>query len=259
MRHVVFILAMVMVCTSAALAQENVAPEGSAAENPAYARLMATPYFSLAPSSGAAVTTPVPAAPALGLTPAALSPGASPASPSLFSPGANASPSSPAPDPQGVQGVFVNYNWQAYFGYTFTRVYEHSHATLDTNGFNYSIVYYFDKFSWFGLDGEMAATRDSQFGADGWFLFGGGGPRFRWSGPRGIELWGHTLFGWSHLSPRTSYGSQNAWAFTVGGGADIDILRSRWALRLGADMVATNYFNTYQYSPKAFGGVVFKF
>jgi hypothetical protein len=262
MRNVIFILGMVVMFASAAVAQENGAQESPAAENPAYARLLATPYFTLTPASGAAAT----AAP-LGLAPGTTASPNTPASsapvaPAMTAPGpfataANASPASPAADPQGVQGVFVTYSWQAYFGYTFTRFYEAPGATLDTNGFNYSMAYYFK--DWFGLDGEFAATHDSQFSFNGWLLFGGGGPRFRWSGPRGLEVWGHVLFGHSYETPRTSFGGQGAFAYTAGGGADINIRRSRWALRFGADMLATNYFNTYQYSPKAFAGVVFKF
>jgi hypothetical protein len=265
MRYVIFILGMVMSFASAATAQQNAGQgnsttEDTAPENPGYARLLATPYFTLAPASATAAT----AAP-LGLAPGTLTSPTAPAArgasattaPAPFAMAANASPFSPAADPQGVQGVFVTYKWQAYFGYTFTRLYEVPGRQLDTNGFNYSMVYYI--WDWFGLDGEFAATHDSQFSFDGWLLFGGGGPRFRWSGPRGLELWGHVLLGYSHLTPQTSYGSEDAFAYTAGGGADINILRSRWALRLGADMLATRYFGTYQFSPKAFGGVVFKF
>jgi hypothetical protein len=253
MRNVIFILGMVVMFASAAVVQESAAQESPAAENPAYARLLATPYFTLAPGSGAAP---------LGLAPSTLTSPTAPAAsatiaPAPFAMASNASPASPAADPQGVQGVFVTYNWQAYFGYTFTRFYEVPGRQVDTNGFNYSMVYYI--WDWFGLDGEFAATHDTQFSFNGWLLFGGGGPRFRWSGPRGLELWGHVLLGYSHLTPQTSYGSQDAFAYTAGGGADINILRSRWALRLGADMLATRYFGTYQFSPKAFGGLVFKF
>jgi hypothetical protein len=259
MRHLVFILGMILIWASAAfaqdaLAQDNIVQENLAQENPvqanppqenpAYARLLATPYFSLAPLAGA------------NATPLALAAATSPPAP--FTPAANASPASPAADPpQGVQGVFVNYNWQAYFGYTFFRFYEVPGRQLDTNGFNFSMQYYFT--NWFGLDGEFAATETTQSHTNGWFLFGGGGPRFRWSGPRGLELWGHVLVGYSNFTPQTPFGGQTAFAYTAGGGGDINILRSRWALRLGADMVATRYFSTYQYSPKAFAGIVFKF
>jgi len=261
MRQFVFILGMMVIFCSAADAQENLAQgtppqENAAQENPAYARLLATPYFALAPASG----EPAAAAP-LGfasgpVAPATLAPTAF-ASAGL-TPAPNASPARPAADPpQGVQGVFVNYSWQAYFGYTFVRFYEVPGMQQDTNGFNYSMVYFLK--DWFGLDGEFAATHTSQNAFNGWLLFGGGGPRFRWSGPRGLELWGHVLFGYSHFTPQTSYGGQGAFAYTAGGGADINIRHTRWALRLGADMVATNYFNTYQYSPKAFAGIVYKF
>lgn len=226
--------------------QENLGQENPPQENPAYARLLATPYFALAPLAGAtAPATPLAFAPAM-------------SAPAPFTPAANASTANPAADPpQTVYSVHVNYNWQAYFGYTFFRFYEVPGTQLDTNGFNYSMQYYF--FDWFGLDGEFAATKTRQSATNGWFLFGGGGPRFRWSGPRGIELWGHVLVGYSNFTPQTPFGDQQAFAYTAGGGADINILRSRWAWRLGADMVASRYFSTYQYSPKAFTGIVFKF
>src|ERR1700675_2281005 len=245
MRRFFFILGMVLVLTSAVAAQVTVAQESAAPENPAFARLLTTPYFTLAPVSG--VTAPAPTMP-LGL---ALAPAA-------FASAANASPAAPAADPpQNVQGVFVNYNWQAYFGYTFFRFYEVPGNQFDTNGFNYSMQYYIR--DWFALDGEFAATISTLNAFNGWFLFGGGGPRFRWSGPRGIELWGHALVGYSHFTPQTSFGSQDAFAYEAGGGADVNIRHTRWAIRLGADMVASRYFGTYQYSPKAFGGVVYKF
>jgi hypothetical protein len=236
MRHVVFILGMMLFWASAAITQENqgkenILQEYPAQENPAYARLLATPYFTLAPLADAT-------APAMPL--------------------ATATPASPAAKPpQGVYRVREIYRWQAYFGYTFFRFYEVPGRQLDTNGFNLSMQYYF--FNWFGLDGEFAATDTRQSHTNGWFLFGGGGPRFRWSGPRGLELWGHVLVGYSNFTPQTPFGGQQAFAYTAGGGGDINILQSRWALRLGADMVASRYFGTYQYSPKAFAGIVYKF
>jgi len=245
MRRFIFILGIVFVLASTVAAQQD-----PAQENPAFARLLATPYFTLAPASGLAA--PAPAAPlGTGFSPAA-------AASTPFVSVANASPAAPSADPpQMVQGVFVNYNWQAYFGYTFFRFYEVPGHQFDTNGFNYSMQYYLK--DWFALDGEFAATISTLNSFNGWFLFGGGGPRFRWSGPRGIELWGHVLVGYSHFTPQTSFGSQDAFAYTAGGGGDINFRHTRWAIRLGADMVASRYFSTYQYSPKAFGGIVYKF
>jgi hypothetical protein len=259
MRHFVFILGMVVIFAGATSAQENPAQgisaqETAAPENPANARLLTTPYFALAPASSSAPTNAGLGFPSGSVAPGTLAPTAF----ANWAPSAGALPASPAAEPpQGVQGVFVNYSWQAYIGYTFERFYEAPGIEQDTNGFNYSMVYYVT--SWFGLDGEFAATRTSQSGINGWLLFGGGGPRFRWSGPRGLELWGHVLFGYSHLTPQTPFGGQGAFAYTAGGGGDINVRHTRWALRLGADMVGTNYFGTYQYSPKAFAGIVYKF
>lgn len=164
-----------------------------------------------------------------------------------------------SPEPQFVQSVHQQYSWQAYVGYTFFRFYESSHPTIreNQNGVNWSIVYYWK--DWLGFDGEMAATYGTQGNQSSWFLFGGGGPRFRWAGPRGVELWGHALFGGSHFTPQTPFGKQEAFAYEVGGGVDINSHLQRIGFRLGADMVASRYFSTYQYSPKAFAGIVFKF
>ena len=163
------------------------------------------------------------------------------------------------PQPQVVLSVHQTYAWQAYVGYSFFRFYESSHPTIreNQNGANWSIVYYWK--DWLGFEGEMAATYGNQFHQDSWFLFGGGGPRFRWSGPRGIELWGHALVGGSHFTPQTSFGKQEAFAYEVGGGADFRTPWQRIGYRVGADMVGSHYFSTYQYSPKVFAGIVFKF
>jgi hypothetical protein len=164
------------------------------------------------------------------------------------------------PDPpQQVQGVFKKYAWQAYAGYTFFRFYETSHPTNreTQNGGNWSIVYYWK--DWFGIDGEMSATYGHQSNHDSWFLFGGGGPRFRWSGPRGAELWGHALFGRSHFTPQTAFGPQEAFAYELGGGVDIGGHYKRWAIRVSGDVIGSHYFSTYQFSPKISTGFVFKF
>lgn len=166
---------------------------------------------------------------------------------------------SPAPEPQYVQGVYQQYSWQAYLGYTFFRFYESSHPTIreNQNGANWSIVYYWK--TWLGVDGEMSATRGSQGGQPSWFLFGGGGPRFRWEGPRGLELWAHALFGGSHFTPQTPFGKQEALAYEVGGGVDLHTPIERLGLRFCADMIGSRYFSTHQYSPKVSAGIVFKF
>jgi hypothetical protein len=252
MKRTFVILGMVFGFVSSAAAQEH----------PAIERLLTTSYFALPPASEVpSPTLPLTIAPDTVAPTTAFPTFAAPASPApaafAFAANSPSAPAAPAEPPQYVQSVHVTYNWQAYFGYTFFRFYEVPGIQKNTNGFNYSMQYYWK--SWFGLDGEFAATRNSLNAFNGWFLFGGGGPRFRWSGPRGLELWGHVLFGHAHLTPQTSFGERGAFAYTAGGGADINILRTRWALRVGADMVGSHFFGTYQYSPKAFGGIVYKF
>ena len=183
--------------------------------------------------------------PALPVTPAGLT--ATPALPITLS----------ADPPQNVQSVYETYHWQAYIGYEYMRFYEVPSITVNTNGFMYSLVYYVK--DWFGLDGEFNATHLNELNTGGWFLMGGGGPRFRWSGPRGIELWGHALGGYSHATPQTAFGAEHAAAFEAGGGVDINAHFGRLSYRAEADMVGTRYFGTYQYSPKVSVGVVIKF
>ncbi len=164
----------------------------------------------------------------------------------------------PAPDPkpQDVTSVFENYAWQAYVGYTYMRFYELPNLTKNTNGFNFGMVYYITNH--IGLDGEFQGTHLNQAGYGGWYLFGGGGGRFRWSLPRNTEIWAHALVGASHFTPQTANGSQHALAYELGGGLDLNF-KPRWALRVSADAMCSRYFSTYQYSPKASAGIVFKF
>jgi hypothetical protein len=156
-----------------------------------------------------------------------------------------------------VQGVFVNYNWQAYVGYTYTHFSAKGGISRNQNGFNLSIVRYFN--SWFGIEGEMFATHDSPNNQSSWFLFGGGGPRFRWQARRGIEVFAHGLVGYSHLTPQTAFGKQEAFGYELGGGADFPTPWRRVGLRAGADMIGTRYFGDNQFNPKVYGGVFFKF
>ncbi len=86
-----------------------------------------------------------------------------------------------------------------------------------------------------------------------------GGPRFRWLGPRGIEVWAHGLIGYSNFLPQTAFGTQSAFAVGAGAGVDLNIRQQRWALRFAGDAIESHYFGTFQLSPKFSTGVVFKF
>jgi hypothetical protein len=163
----------------------------------------------------------------------------------------------PAEPPQGVQGVFPSHNWQAYVGYTYLRFYEVTNHTVNENGFNLSAAYYFK--DWIAADGELVTAFGSYSGATSTFVSGAGGVRLRWSMQRGPELWLHALVGGAHATPKTPYGSEDAFAYEGGGGIDINSRHSRLAYRLQADIVGTRFFSTYQYSPKISAGIVYKF
>jgi hypothetical protein len=167
---------------------------------------------------------------------------------------------SPAPAAQhgaGVFAVFPEYQFEIYAGYTYFRFYAVPNVTLNMNGFNFAMAYYFR--DWMAADGEFVATFGSQSGESTKFAMGMGGVRFRWTGPRGLELWAHGLAGGSHFLPQTPYGSQEALGFEAGGGVDVIPPHRRVGIRLQGDMVGTRYFGTYQYSPKISAGVVYKF
>jgi hypothetical protein len=166
--------------------------------------------------------------------------------------------SSAQQEPPSVRGVFKAYNWQATAGYTFFRFYIIPHVQSNMNGINLGMVFY-PKGHWVGADGEFIGAWGSVGGFSTRYVQAMGGPRFRWSAPRGLEIWGHGLVGGSHFLPQTALGNQGAFAYEVGGGVDLNIHQRRIAYRASANMVGTRYFNTYQYSPNVSIGVVFKF
>lgn len=170
--------------------------------------------------------------------------------------------STPADPPQDVYGVRPTFPFQAYIGYTFLRFYEIPGTSVNTNGFNYSIVYFPGQLKdWVGLDGEFLLGLGDQYPYQARFLLGLGGVRLR-AAPfagRAIEVWLHGLAGATHFTPQTSYGNQGAFAYELGGGVDLNMRRSRYSIRVGADMVGTHYFGTGQFSPKISTGFVYKF
>jgi len=174
---------------------------------------------------------------------------------------ADALPAAPpaAPAPQGdVHGVYQTYSFQLYGGYTFMRFFEAPHVTQTQNGFNFGGVYYY-RSGFVGADGEMLAMFGSALGLKSRLAFAGGGPRIRWSGPRGVEVWGHGLVGGAHLTPRTAFGTQGAFGYEIGGGVDINARHRRLAYRMEADMLGTHFFGTYQFSPKVSVGIAYRF
>jgi len=166
--------------------------------------------------------------------------------------------SQPAAQQPTVYGVFQNYNWQVSGGYTFVRFYIVPHQESNMNGLNIGAVYY-PGGKWFGVDGEFEGAWGTAFGTTSKLALVMAGPRFRWSAPRAIELWAHGLVGAAHFLPQTPFGGQSAFAYVVGGGADLGPKHSKIAYRVSADMIGTRLFGTYQYSPQASISFVYKF
>jgi hypothetical protein len=162
------------------------------------------------------------------------------------------------PAPQGVYGVLQNYNWQAYAGYTHFVFYELPGVTGNLNGFNMSLVYY-PHGGHFAGDGEFAIAFAPQAGVSTTFGVGLGGVRYRIQVARGIELWAHGMAGYAKFVPQTAFGSEEAFAFAAGGGADLKPRHGRLGIRLQADMVGTRFFGTHQYNPKISAGLVYHF
>ncbi len=264
MRQVVLLLGTALIFATTAAAQTGSSTtQNDSSVNPAFSATFGDPG-----DFGNTSTTPVTTT-----TTPSFTPGVS-ASPQLFASqpifagpdGLSAltpyslAASEPADSKPRVYGVFKSYQFQASAEYSFLRMYVASHpeVTENMNGFNFGLNYY-PGGGWIAFDSEFMLEFGNLLGHTSHFAMIGGGPRFRWAGPEGIEIWGHALVGFSHLSPQTAYGGMGAFAFQAGGGADFGPHNRRIAYRVQADLVGTRLFGTYQYSPRIAAGVVFKF
>ncbi len=173
-------------------------------------------------------------------------------------PAAFAEPSSAPAEPQGVYGVFQEYDWQAYGGYTFIRFLEVPGTTINMNGFDFSVAYS-PNGKWFGLEGALTTGFGSSAGVNSQLVVGMGGPRLRWATGRGIDFWVHGLAGGARLTPQTPYGSGESFSYELGGGVDLTRRHQRISYRIEGDMVGTLLFGTYQDSPKISAGIVYRF
>ncbi|HKV04618.1 MAG TPA: hypothetical protein VJO53_05875 [Candidatus Acidoferrales bacterium] len=237
MKHVALLLGAILVLTASVRAQEDSASSPLFTSAAPVVTAPATPgvqYAFLTPATGSlAVSAPV---------------------------GDGAASSEPAAQQQpNVYGVFKNYNWQIYAGYSLFRFYVVPKVTETMNGLNFGMVYFLPQKSWIGVEGEFVGEYGSLGGTSSRFAEGMGGVRLRWSEPRGMELWAHGMVGGSHFLPQTAFGAQTAFAYEAGGGVDLGAHNRRIAYRIEADLVGTRYFSTYQYSPRVGVGIVFKF
>jgi len=235
MKHVAFLFVVILISASAASAQAT--SQSSWLFGSPFAGTLAATSAASTPSAFPAVSDPA----GSDLPPATVP----------------ASATASEPQQTGVQSVYQKFPFQLYAGYTFVHFNATSNTSLNRNGFSLGAAYFY-KDSFFGVEGDLTATFGTLAGYSSKFLIASGGPRFRWSGPRGIEYWGHGLVGGTHLTPRTALGSQSAFAYRVGGGVDFNF-STHLSARAGADLLGTHFFNKNQNSPLITGGIVYKF
>ncbi|MGH9639280.1 MAG: hypothetical protein ACRD3Y_04415 [Bryobacteraceae bacterium] len=159
---------------------------------------------------------------------------------------------------QPIYGVTPDYNWQAYGGFTYTRLYEAPGTVVNMAGFDFAVDYY-PHLRWIAGEGDISSTFGSQSGQSSQLVTAMGGVKLRWPRERGSNVWIHGLAGTAYLAPKTVYGGQHAFSYEFGAGADIAYRQSRVSYRLEADIVGTFFFGTYQYSPKVTAGIVYRF
>jgi len=163
----------------------------------------------------------------------------------------------PAPAPQILQGVYPELFWEAGVGFTYTRFYQLPNSSVNTYGFNASGAYFFKP--WLGGEADLDGGLGLQNGVEAKRLFSGGGARIRTTAPRAVVLWIHGVVGLAHFEPKAQFGGENAFAYEVGGGADLNAHHHKLAYSIEGDLLASSFFGTYQLSPKVSVGVVYKF
>lgn len=250
MRYISALVVVILLAAIGAAAQQNVSALASPSPDPDATMAAPAPV-------GQNASLLAPALPSLDATvrrPAAVAQNVF--MPAVFADPAIPAPSS-APEPQTIPGVFENYSWQAYLGYTFVRFYELPAVAENQNGVNGGVTWFYN--DWLGVDVEALGVHGTLAGASSWTVFVGVGPRVRmWAG-RNLEVFGHTLIGGAAFWPDTPYGSQGAFGYELGGGVDLRPHRSKFSLRLEGDLLGTRFFQTNQWSPKVSAGIVYKF
>jgi hypothetical protein len=162
----------------------------------------------------------------------------------------------PAMQDDASHGSFPKSGFELGVGYSYFHFFSGHNLSPNMNGFNASLLYYFKDM--LGAEGEMTGALGSQKGQSARFVFVGGGPRVRLTGPSKIEVWAHGLVGYAHYVPQTALGKQGAFGFELGGGVDY---RARYWLsyRVAADMIGSTLFSSTQFSPKISAGIVINF
>lgn len=234
MKYMAFLGAVVLALASTAQAQSS--------SGPSFA--LGSPATAMA---AAAAAEPMPASAS---SFAAADP--APADPSA------AEPAAAEPAPQGVYGVLQNYDWQAYVGFSHMSFFELPGVTGQLNGFNMAIEFY-PHSGHLAADGEFATGFAPQNGVTTRLALGLGGVRYRVDVGRGLEIWGHGMIGGAHFYPQTEFGSQDALAFDLGAGVDLNPHHRRLGFRAQIDWTPTRFFGTHQYNVRESVGVVYRF
>lgn len=229
------VVCAILGASSAAFAQENVAPVNAARDAALNGLSSIATTFSVAPS------------------PAGLKNADSPALPATLP-----SPAEPAPRPRFVYGSRDDYRFQLAASYAFVR-FRSSAFSANMSGLNTALTYYTNE--WFAVEGSVTAAfagTPSGFSKGlAKYLFYGGGPHVAYRNGR-WEPWLHALLGGVHVQPQTPAGSRNAFAFELGGGMD-------WrknpvlAVRAEADWARSQLYSQGQNNFQISAGVVFHF
>jgi hypothetical protein len=156
---------------------------------------------------------------------------------------------------QGVQGVHPDTgNLQVGVGFSFVSFNLVPSTTANNAGAIGSLVYYHN---YLGAEAQVSDDFGTQNGKNSQLLFTGGGVRLRWQHSSSLEPWFHAVAGYTHYTPKVTYGGDSAVGYKVGGGVDFHPHRSRLAYRVSGDLFGTNFFNTYQLSPEVSVGIIF--
>jgi opacity protein-like surface antigen len=146
-------------------------------------------------------------------------------------------------------------------GYQFTHVaLGHDSDGFNLNGWNASVSGYFNKY--LGISADFSGGRyDSPFGINSKVYPYLVGPTARFPKHTKMTPFAHVLFGGAHLNASSLglSGSDNSFAWAMGGGVDVYV-SSRFSVRLAeADWLRTQFADSTQSNFRCSGGVVIKF
>jgi hypothetical protein len=154
---------------------------------------------------------------------------------------------------QGIQGIHPDTSpLQIGAGFTFLSYHEVPSTTWNNAGFDASAVYYRD---WLGVEGDFSDAFGSQNSQSTSVLFAGGGVRLRMPNTYSFEPWVHAVVGYTQLSPQPTFGNNIGAGYKLGGGVDFNLHHSRIGYRVSADVLGSNFFHTYQFSPEVSVGI----